>query len=436
MNLQKQNYANFMPQFSNMYRSALIILVIAFFAGIFLSCETKIKEDDQLIKNLMETEMGKFQRILQNKDSFEVQVIYTQINRDENNYPHFKSFYFNVDSARYFYPASTVKLPLVLLSLEKLNQLNIRGLNKYTPMFHDSVYSGQLTVRNDTTSESKLPSIAHYAKKILVVSDNDAFNRLYEFMGQEQTNKILNDKGYSMRILHRLDRALTPDQNRHTEAVRFVKNDTLIYSQPMLANRDSIQAPGSVLRGRGFMKNDLLVEKPFDFTYKNFYSLTDQQRLLRALLFPETVTSSLRFDISETDRQFVLKYMSQLPTETLFPPYKLDTSMNDAYCKFLMFGEDKKKIPSGIRIFNKVGDAYGYLIDNAYIIDTDNGVEFMLSVVINTNTDGIFNDGKYEYKTLGYPFMKNLGQLVYNYELKRKRVHKPDLSAFRFKYDQ
>ena len=127
MNLQKQNYANFMPQFSNMYRSALIILVIAFFAGIFLSCETKIKEDDQLIKNLMETEMGKFQRILQNKDSFEVQVIYTQINRDENNYPHFKSFYFNVDSARYFYPASTVKLPLVLLSLEKLISLILEG---------------------------------------------------------------------------------------------------------------------------------------------------------------------------------------------------------------------------------------------------------------------------------------------------------------------
>ncbi len=436
MNLQKQNYANFMPQFYNMYRSALIILVIAFFAGIFLSCETKIKEDDQLLKNLMETEIGKFQRILQNKDSFEVQIIYTQINRDENNGPHFKSFYFNIDSIRYFYPASTVKLPLVLLSLEKLNHLNIRGLDKYTPMFHDSVYSGQLSATKDSTSENGLPSIVHYAKKILVVSDNDAFNRLYEFMGQEQTNKILNDKGYSMRILHRLERPLTPDQNRHTEAVRFTKSDTLIYSQPMLVNRDSIQAPGSVLRGKGFMKNDLFVEKPFDFTYKNFYSLTDQQRLLQALLFPATVKPCLRFDISEADRQFVLKYMSQLPTETLYPPYKLDTSMYDAYCKFLMFGEDKTKISSGIRIFNKVGDAYGYLIDNAYIVDFDNRVEFMLSAVINTNTDGIYNDGKYEYKTVGFPFMKNLGRLIYGYELKRKKDHKPDLSAFQITHDQ
>ena len=83
-----------------------------------------------------------------------------------------------------------------------------------------------------------------------------------------------------------------------------------------------------------------------------------------------------------------------------------------------------------------MGDAYGYLIDNSYIVDFENGVEFMLSAVILSNTDGIYNDSKYDYKTLGYPFMKNLGQLIYQYELKRKKVHKPELSAFRFTYDQ
>ena len=436
MNLQKQNYANFMPQFFSMVRSAVIILAAAFFAFFFTSCIPTTKEDERLLETLMSQKPEQFSRIVANKDSFEVQIIYTQINRGEANRPQFKSFYFNVDSNRYFYPASTVKLPLVLLSLEKLKKLNVKGLDKYTPMFHDSVYAGQRSVKEDSTSESGWPSIAHYAKKILVVSDNDAFNRLYEFVGQEEISRSLNEKGYRMRILHRLERPLTPDQNRHTEAVRFVRNDTLIYSQPSLVNKDSIQPPAIVLKGKGFMRNDKLVEKPFDFTYKNFYSLTDQQKLLRALLFPETVNPSLRFNISEADRQFVLKYMSQLPTETSFPSYKSDTTLHDTYCKFLMFGDGKSKIPSNIRIFNKVGDAYGYLIDNAYIVDFENGVEFMLSAVILSNTDGIYNDSKYDYETLGYPFMKNLGQVIYQYELKRKRVHQPDLSAFRFTYDQ
>lgn len=425
-----------MPQFSNMVRTAPIILITAFLACFFTYCRPIIKEDEHFLENLMSQNQEQFRRILQNKDSFEVQIIYTQINRDENNQPQFKSFYYNVDSNRYFYPASTVKLPLVLLSLEKLNQLNVRGLDKYTPMLHDSVYSGQLSVKKDSTSENGLPSIAHYSKKILVVSDNDAFNRLYEFVGQEQINKSLTEKGFRMRILHRLERPLTPDQNRHTEAVRFMSHDSLIYSQNMLVNEDSIQPPAIVVKGIGFIKNDVLVEKPFDFTYKNFYALTDQQKLLRALLFPETVKASVRFDITDEDRKFILKYMSQMPTETMFPSYKSDTTLYDAYCKFLMFGEDKSKIPSNIRIFNKVGDAYGYLIDNAYIVDFDNKIEFMLSAVIHTNTDGVYNDGNYEYKTLGYPFMKNLGQLIYTYELKRKKDHLPDLSAFKMPYDE
>ena len=64
------------------------------------------------------------------------------------------------------------------------------------------------------------------------------------------------------------------------------------------------------------------------------------------------------------------------------------------------------------------------------------GVEFLLSAVINVNTDEIYNDGKYDYVNIGYPFMKNLGQLVYQYELDRPRQNKPDLSKFVLKYDR
>jgi hypothetical protein len=56
--------------------------------------------------------------------------------------------------------------------------------------------------------------------------------------------------------------------------------------------------------------------------------------------------------------------------------------------------------------------------------------------VINTNTDEIYNDSRYDYETLGFPFMKNLGQLIYQYERKRERSYKPDLSAFHFEYDR
>ncbi|MFY8036930.1 MAG: serine hydrolase [Cyclobacteriaceae bacterium] len=412
----------------------MIRILTAIFIFIFAACERPIPEDEFFLTHLLERHNSKFQAILSN-DSLEVQIIYTQIIRDSLNKPHFKSFYYHVDSTRYFYPASTVKLPQVLLALEKVNELRAAGyaIDKYTPIYHDSLYEGQRSVKMDTTAHDSRPSIAHYAKKIMVVSDNDAFNRLYEFVGQKATHEKMRSKGYNVRFLHRLERPLTPDQNRHTEAVRFLRGDTVLYRQAMLVNPDSIRPPRKVFKGKGFIRKDSLILQPFDFTYKNSYPLNEQQEILKAILFPDAIEAKRRFNLTAEDRNFVMQYMSQLPRETQEPPYYKDTTLYDAYCKFLLFGDDPSPIPANIRIFNKVGDAYGYLIDNAYIVDFEHGVEFMISAVINTNTDGIYNDGKYEYKSIGYPFMKNLGEVVYQYERKRKRKYKPNLEEFQIK---
>jgi hypothetical protein len=90
----------------------------------------------------------------------------------------------------------------------------------------------------------------------------------------------------------------------------------------------------------------------------------------------------------------------------------------------------------GIRIFNKVGDAYGFLTDAAYIVDFKNNIEFFLSATIYCNSDGIFNDDKYDYDTTGYPFMKELGKVIYDYELKRQRKRLPHLSGFQMSYNK
>jgi hypothetical protein len=93
-------------------------LLIFFALGCF-SCSQWPEPTENLVENLLKTEPGNFQQTLDRKDQLEIQIIYTQIDRDESNLPSFQSFYYQVDSNRYFYPASTVKLPLCLLALEK-----------------------------------------------------------------------------------------------------------------------------------------------------------------------------------------------------------------------------------------------------------------------------------------------------------------------------
>jgi hypothetical protein len=84
-------------------------------------------------------------------------------------------------------------------------------------------------------------------------------------------------------------------------------------------------------------------------------------------------------------------------------------------------------MPDNIRIFNKVGQAYGFMTDCSYVMDTLNKVEFFLSCSMYLNADGILNDGVYEYDQIGFPFFHNLFNAVYQAELSRPKAHLPDL---------
>lgn len=391
---------------------------------------------DPFLKMLLEKYPQYFSPVLKNPDSMGVQIIYTQINRGKNNLPALTDFYFNVNPNNYFYPASTVKMPVALLALEKLNNLKVPGLTKTSTMITESGYSGQTSVYNDPTSEDGRPSIEQYIKKIFMVSDNDAYNRLYEFLGQEYINEKLHKKGYKdVQFLHRLQIALSEDENRHTNPVNFFDtSNKLIYKKPAMFNQFVYEARDNKL-GKGYMKGDSLVNGPFDFSKKNRIALEDLHNILRSIIFPKTVAAEQRFNLSEDDYKFVWKYMSQFPGESSFPQYP-EFNDWDAYCKFILYGSEKGKLPKHIRIFNKVGDAYGFLLDITYVVDFEKKTEFFLSTVMYCNSDGIFNDDKYDYDAVGYPFMKHLGQVIYDYEVQRPKKYLPDLSAMKLSYDK
>ena len=411
---------------------------VFFFFVIFpviISNAQKINTD--LLPKLMATKPEQFKELMDNADKYRLQILYTQIDRDKKNHPKFTTFGYRISNSEYFYPASTVKFPAAVLALEKINNLNIKGLTKETVMLTGAEYERHTPVTKDSTAENGLPSVAHYIKKILMVSDNDAFNRLYEFIGQKDFNENLRKKGYeNTRIFHRLQVGMNKEQNRRTNPIKFMQGNEIIYQQPMVISEKNYSSVTPISVGKGYMQGDSVVNTPFDFTDRNFYPLLDQQAVLKSILFPEAVEPKKRFNLTEDDYKFMYKYMSQMPTESTYPNYN-PVEFYPTYCKFLLYGSGKNEVTNpNMRIFNKIGDAYGFLLDNAYIVDFEKGVEFMLTTVLLCNNDQIFNDDKYDYDKIGFPFMKNLGQLIYNHELTRTRKYKADLSRFKTNYDK
>lgn len=371
-----------------------LFLIIIF----FVACEKDITNDN-LLDQALSSQHPNIKRVMDSLEQYEVQIRYTKIDR-RNDSILFTDYDFQVDADSYFYPASTVKFPIAVLALERLNETDTLDRNTRYYVEGDSIES---TFTKDIS-------------QIFAVSDNGANNRLLELLGQDAINANLSKKEISkVRIAHRLG---YHTDNLVTKPLIIYLNDSTTSPTTPTTNRPPKPLKIKRLKkGVSFFENDALIEKPFDFSLKNYYPIEAQHGVLKRVVFPNEFDTNERFDLSKEQRSFLLNAMYTPPREVGYDAKEY----YDGYCKFFIYGDTKETIPDHIKIYNKVGFAYGTLTDCAYITDSKNGVDFMLTATILVNKNGVFNDNVYEYDKIGIPFLAELGRELHKLEIKRSK---------------
>lgn len=363
------------------------------FFFLLLLCSCKNHERLNPIENALQSKNTHIKNVVEQIEDYEVQIMLSKIHREEDQI-YFEDFEFRVNDSVYFYPASTVKLPIAILTLEKLNQQDSISID--TPFF----------IEGDTITSTFRADITD----IFAVSSNDTYNRLFEFLGKDNINKNLNDKDITpTRISHRLS-----TDNAYeliTKPIIFSKNDSTLFTSQSIYNTEIKHLElEHIKKGIGYYSKGELISEPMDFSLKNYYPIKAQHEIMKRIFFPEVFEKHQRFDLSDTQYIFLRETMAVIPKTVGYDP----KTYYDSYVKFFMFGDSKKPIPSHIKIHNKVGYAYGYLTDNAYIIDTKNNVEYILTATIHVNANKIYNDDTYEYETVGIPFLAALGREIHH----------------------
>lgn len=333
--------------------------------------------------------------VYRNKEKFEVQIILTELKKRKNGFTiHKKKF--NVDKKNYFYPASSIKLPIALLTIEKINENPNLNINSEFSIKGDSIIT---TFKKEITD-------------LFIISSNESYNRLFEFLGQDYINKKLKQKGFKdFSIYHRL--STKESDNLKTKEINFYRNGEINQIQKSINNKPLTKLNLKNLnKGIGFILDNELQNKSMDFSRKNYFSIEELNNILICLFFPE-VSKNKKFNLSKSQNLLIQKLMSSTPYDMGFDKNIYPNNYN----KFFIYGDKDGMINDNI--YNKVGNAYGYSIDNAYIYNKNSDRHFVLTACIYTNANNILNDNYYEYDEIGIPFLAEIGRFLTNYNIRQ-----------------
>jgi len=345
----------------------------------------------------------------------EIQILYTQIERDDAGGVKLKHHAFHPAPKRWFFPASTIKLPLALLACEEVARVG--GDLQSAIMLRQPPETGIWD-----TAEPLSESLQRSLCRTFTVSDNIPYNRFYELLGPDKIHARLKTLGYpDTRPISRLG-SRDIEANRRTGSVQIIDAEgmPLMGYVARIAKRRSFPF-GKVLKGEGFLGDDgVLIPGPHDFSSGNFMPLADLHQMLVAFVLPDTVPETRRWKIPAKWRDAILKEMGRYPRESEDPIYPLP-EFYDSYAKYFVMGASRENAPEGYRAYGKIGQAYGYLTDSSYLVDKASGCECFLSAVIHCNPDGIYNDDKYDYEEAGLPFFAALGKSILAFEAGRAK---------------
>ena len=373
--------------------------LLASFCFLLLSCSSTTNPIELIIKK----REPQLKPIYKNKENHNLQILYTKVVRDSLGMPSFIQYDYQADNNVYFYPASTMKLPIVALTLQKINELRNTGINI-------TVESKILLLNEDQiTTETTFKDLI---SKVFLVSDNSASNILINFLGYNYFNQQMREKGLNTIVLNH---KFNPDP--------YVKTDWKIYTLDRdLISKDETQEIiehnnlDNLLQGKFQILNGEKVATPFNFKTKNKASLRDLDGVMKRIIYPDLFQEQDRINLSDQDYNFLRYWMSRFTFEDIGIEYQKDSQYFDSYNKFFIYGDSTNTIDRKIRIYNKVGVAYGALTDISYIRDYQKNIEFFLSATIYVNQNQIVNDNIYEYDDVGIPFLAELARQVYKLE--------------------
>jgi hypothetical protein len=319
------------------------------------------------------------------------------------------------EDAEYLYPASAIKIVPAIAVLSHWSEGGAGTPPLDAPLLFSDRQADDAFGHTLRVGGYRPQSLADHLEAMLVESSNGSFNALYELAGPVAQNEPFHRGGFpSIRVIHRLSGYNLPKELAlYLPSVAWMRGGERVVWRP---ERSVASLPASSIRlpreeiGVGYLEanSGLRVEAPMSFAMKNGVTLADLQRLLVALFheLPETDTARLPA-LSTASASLMLSLMrGPLADKDGVSAESREARFKPMLPGLLALGIERSQID----YTNKAGRAYGFHLDNARIRIGDRVA--YVTVGMLANSDGVFNDDRYDYDALSFPALRAVGAMV------------------------
>lgn len=353
--------------------------------------------NDALAGQLMASHSsGVLKQVLASPERYRFQVLYAPVKNGAIERHGYRA------DAEYYFPASSMKVPIAVASYAQLGALKTKrmGLTRETTMRMRDVAS---------------TTLARETWKALIVSDNFSANRLLGFVGHKEAHQTLWGFGFKSTRIHS-GFATGGDIDPATQSPRIdISMPDGSTEELMPARKSDLVLPPTDAQklqiGESNVVDGRRVPGPLSFAEKNAIRLRDLQDVLVRIMRPELLSPSNTPDpTSPEDLAYLRQTLGTLPSASGLPGYDRNVVADYQLMPFLR-GLERVRPRAKCQVFSKVGQAYGFLIHNAYVVEKETGKSFFLVAAIYANPDEVMNDDTYAYDSISFPTLADVGEV-------------------------
>lgn len=347
---------------------------------------------EPVVEQILEEGGAALQKVLASPGTYRFQVVYGMIESGKLEQHGYRT------DLEYFFPASSMKVPIAFATLARSTKAGVPrdATLRLFPIDGD----GAIT----TTT------IARETWRALIVSDNFSANRLLAIGGHREIHEMLWGAGLkSARIRSGFATGETLDPAELSPKIDVVVANGDPPKTTPLRKSGLVLPPNDAKNmdvGKASIVDGRRVDEPLSFANKNAMRLRELQDTLVRIMRPDLIGDS---SLSAADREYLQKTLGTLPSESGLAGYDRNV-VADYQLNPLLRGIERVRARGKLKVYSKAGQAFGFLIANAYVVELETNRAFFVTAAIYANPDEVMNDDLYAYDTIAFPALADVGE--------------------------